>query len=295
MMRTLIAAVALSLSASVANAQEVMPITDKPGVAGLPDGTVLDILGVELGMTKEEAEEALGQRLNTRKARIFMSDPKTGRDFIHEYLGQISKPAPPLIGQARFTAEQDIVEAELGTEAVGNRIMSVKRIYVPSQSEPISRYAYIKALIGKYGEPSGRNERDTALAWMYGPEGKIEAELWSPQIMGDGTMNSVDASGSYIEGNLEPTPCTLAIRQGMSDGLSPYEYQPERELRDPDCVAGLVVQFRGPPERMQQAVFMLVDGQRRIQNAQGLDAAVEATFDPNQTTKSRPARKEPKL
>lgn len=287
MLHTLALATALMVGA--AHAQEIPVIADEPGVKGLPDDAVLDILGLELGMTKEEAEEALGQRMNTRNARIFLSDPETGRDFQHEYLGQISKPAAPLIGNDRFTAGQDIVDAELGTEAVGNRIMSIKRVYVPAQSEPISRGAFINLLIEKYGEPSGRNDRDTALAWMYGPDGKIDAEYWSPLIMQDGTMNSSDAAGRYIEGNIEPTPCTLSIRQGVSDGLWPYEYQSERELRDPDCVAGLVVQFSGAPEQMQQAVFMLVDGQRRIQNAEGLDKAVEEAMSADgPTTRNAP-------
>ena len=277
MIRSLaLACVASAVMTNGALAQEVAAIHDEPGVGGLPEDASFDILGVQLGMTPDEAEAASGMRLRTVPGHIFLSDPETGGEFLHEYEAQLESVARPLIGNERFTAGQDDLTVELGTEAVGGRVVSVRRFYSPPQNQPIGTEAVRQLLIDKYGEPTGENARGTTMAWLYGPDGKVTSEFFSDEIDYRGLMDYVDA-GAAIDDDLEPLPCILSFRTGVSDGLNPYEYQPERELRDPDCVAGLLVRLSGA-EQLRNMTLLMVDGQRRIQNAEGLDAAVEASL-----------------
>ena len=284
-MRLALALVA-SLVGSTALAQDVPTVSNEPGVQGLPDEASFDVLGIKLGMTAEEAQASTKKELRPVQKRIFLSDPKTGGEFQLEYDGALESVSPPLIGNQRFTAGQDEVTVEMGTAAVGNRVVSIRRFLSPPEDQPISMEAFRGLLRDKYGEPSGVNARGDSLAWIYGKDGKVTVPFWSDEIDYQGLMSAAEA-GAKPGDELTPPPCTLSFRSGVSDGLNPYEYQPERELRDPDCVAGLLVKLQGG-NTLQNATILMVDGQRRIQNAEGLDQAVEAALSGGGSPKNAP-------
>ena len=285
-MRTL-TAILLMMLATTALAQDVPTITDEPGVPNLPAEASFDILGIQLGMTPSEVEAATSKRMRTNQGRLFFTDPQTGGEFQLEYPAEMNSVSPPLIGNERFTAGQDEVTVELGTQAVGGRVMSVRRFLSPPDAEPISMEGFRQLLTDKYGEPSGANKVRDALIWIYDEDGnKLDLPFFSEEVDYRGLMDPVSA-GTTNEEDLAPAPCVFALRSGVSDGLYPYEYQEERELRDPDCVAALFVKLRGG-DRLQNATLVMVDGQRRIANAQGLDQAIEEAFSGGAPSRNAP-------
>lgn len=276
-MRSVLVGLAIALS-SAAVAQEI-EIAEGPvasEVVSIDD--VFDILGIRVGMTAEQAESAVGKPLRSIDGRILLENPNTGDEFAFVYPASLVSEPSALEGDEPGDPKDDELVIELGTEAVDRKIISVQRTLDLHENSPFTFVSLTNQLSEKYGEPSGVNAEGQTLVWIYTKDGtKLDLPIWTDVIAENGLLDIAD-SGAEPGDDLALPPCSLTLRYGVSDGLFPYEFQRNRELRDPDCGVVLMVKFIGE-DPVRQIGFYLVDGQRRIQNALGIDAAVKQAFD----------------
>lgn len=269
----------LPLAALAQDGPDIPVIMDEPPGSGLPEGTVLDIRGIELGMTPEEVSETIDFRLDGSMNRVFIADPETGNEFDFSYPGEFRSPEPVGGTSAeRRERDEDILRLEFGSPGAGGRVVSVQRYYDPGINTKIGTKGYRQAIIDKYGEPSAQSDDGNLMAWIYTAEGQQTYPFWSKSLSLDETELQNTLQGSLLNPeSISLPPCALALRRDVSDGLYPYDYQKERAIRDEECVAVLQIDLAGD-STLAGADFHLVDQRRRIASAEGLDRAIEATL-----------------
>ena len=276
-MRSVLVGLAIAMS-SAAVAQDVDAVPSEVSVEAVGPEEVFDILGIRFGMNAEQAESALGKPLKSLNGRILLTNPNTGATFDHVYPAALVLDAEALDAAPSSSDDTDELVIELGTEAVDGRIISVQRTIHMHENTPFTAVSLTNQLTKKYGDPSGINAEGTSLVWIYTRDGyKLELPIWTDLLDENGLMDVAD-SGAQPGDDLAPPPCALTLRAGVSDGLFPYVYKTERELRDPDCGVVLMVKFIGE-DTVERIGLYMVDGQRRVQNALGFDAALKEAFD----------------
>lgn len=272
----------LPLAALAQDGPDIPVIMDEPAGSGLPEGTVLDIRGIELGMTPDEVSETIDFRLDGSMNRVFIADPETGNEFDFSYPNEFRSPEPVGGTSAeRRERDEDIFRVEFGSPGAGGRVVSVQRYYSPGMGNNVGTEGYRQAIIDKYGEPSAQESNGRLMAWVYTADGKKTFPFWSDGISADESevFSIYEGNEITMDGPRMPVPsCFFALRTDVGDGLFPYSYQENRNPRDSECLAVLQVKLIGD-STLGRAEFYLVDQRRRIASAEGLDRAIEATLE----------------
>lgn|SRR5690606_33174706 len=139
------------------------------GIAHSDDG--FDIVGLRLGMTPEEALQAMrahGVKQSTinESRQVFsygdgLESFKT-KDFIHSLVGMVDE----FVDGKRRT---DTFNLYFSPPPEGGRVVAIRRV-IENQVDPITGGEFRDALVGKYGEPTERSA--SALRWLFGKGSK---------------------------------------------------------------------------------------------------------------------------
>ncbi|MEC5382738.1 hypothetical protein VSX64_18015 [Aurantimonas sp. C2-6-R+9] len=258
----------------------IQTVDDSPAMAGFPEGTALDILGVELGMTPDEVRAAYtgpGRFASLAANDVFATNAENASEVRFQYPSKMEAAYPMALYSGVRPGEtpgSNLVTAWFGSEAIGGRAYRIIRRFVPANDEPISVEAYKQQIIAKYGEPSGVDKFPNTLVWQFIDSEKSTLPGWPYTINQDLSIATYrDDNRNYKETKVPP--CYYSLSEWIQQaGIYPeYKYLPNRDYLYEQCTGGLYVNLRGR-ERLESAVFIAVDHQRALANADELDRVI---------------------
>ncbi|WP_279483536.1 hypothetical protein [Aureimonas sp. SK2] len=275
--------------ASAASAETIVPVNDDPPMAGFPEGTVLDVLGVKLGMTPDEVRAAYDGELNEERRKIREVNPDTGASFEIEYIYEMSTVLPPRPFGAPITAENVLV-VTFGSPFVSNRAVKLVNTYRPPSDTPISPKGFIDLMERKYGPASGIFVDQNRPVWVFGSDGRVAIDAM-PQVYdrtNDRAGYEMPNRHDYTFGPM-PTCLRASEFELFKKTSLPYKFDPARKLEKDGCVGGIVGYAGGEADTSERRVIAI--DQRRVDlDFAALDAAVKAAY-----SADRPSVMEPKL
>ncbi|MEC5291929.1 MULTISPECIES: hypothetical protein [unclassified Aurantimonas] len=256
----------------------IQTVDDSPAMAGFPEGTVLDILGLEPGMTAEEIKAAytgFDPMTGPSDSEVFAANSENGSEVSFEYPGEMTAfyPADHHGGERPgVTPGSQLVTVRLGSEAIGGRAIKIIREFVPAPDEKITIEAYKNNILGKYGEPSAVDNHRNIFVWSFNNGEKNSLVSWPAFVNQERTSATYGLNDLH---QMEIPGCYFALKEYLSDeGLYPqYQHKDERPNRSLDCNGGLYIELQGQ-EFVQRATFISVDHQRALQNAAELDQVI---------------------
>jgi hypothetical protein len=259
---------------STASAETIVPVNDDPPMAGFPEGAVLDVLGIKLGMTPDEVRAAYGKPMEEKTRRIRQVNPDTGASFDVEYLYMLHTVD---INQRRVVAEYipNQVEVTFGSPIVNNRVVKILNTYRPPFDTPMSTKAFMQGVEKKYGPASATVYGTDELIWVYGPQGRVQVNRVPEDYNLDTNSAGYKEAGTsnYVDGTMPM--CWQSSDFGtFGKRALPYKYVPNRYIPNDGCVGGLLLgrtrsdQYYGEP--------IVAFDQRRIDlDTEALDAAIK--------------------
>lgn len=157
---------------ATASAEPIVPVNDDPPMAGFPEGAVLDVLGIKLGMTPDEVRAAYDGELTEYKRTLREVNPDNGAVFEVEYVHQLTTRLPPR-GFSDPIGIENVLEVTFGSPFIANRAVRVSNTYHPPADTPISPKGFMQLLEKKYGPASGVFVDDNDAVWSFGPNGQV--------------------------------------------------------------------------------------------------------------------------
>lgn len=275
--------------ASAASAETIVPVNDDPPMAGFPEGTVLDVLGVKLGMTPGEVRAAYDGELKERRRKIREVNPDTGASFEVEYVYELSTVLPPRAVGTPITAE-NVLEVTFGSPFVSNRAVKLVNTYRPPSDTPISPKGFIDLMKRKYGPASGTFVDQNKPVWVFGVAGRSTVDE-IPYAYDRTNDRAVYERPNQLDYSFGPMPvCFRGSEFELFKKTSlPYRYDPVRKLEKDGCVGG-IVGYAGSEADTSERVVIAIDQRRVDLDLMALDAAVKAAHHAD-----RPSVMEPKL
>ncbi|MBB4000114.1 hypothetical protein [Aureimonas pseudogalii] len=265
-----------SLLAIVASASAgtIVPVNDDPPMAGFPEGAVLDVLGIKLGMTPDDVRAAYDGELSEEKRTIREVNPDTGASFDVQYVYQLTTKLPPRSYGAPIKAE-NVLEVTFGSPFVANRAVRISNTYRPPSDTPISPQGFMTLLEKKYGATSGVYKRDNRSLWVFGPDGRVVFDR-----MPEAYDRTNDRAGYEIPNRHNYTfgPMPMCLRASEFEVFKksslPYAFDAARKIETDGCVGGIVA-YPGDRADTSPRVVIAVDQRRVDLDNAALDAAVK--------------------
>lgn len=259
---------------ATASAEPIVPVNDDPPMAGFPEGAVLDVLGIKLGMTPDEVRAAYGKPMEERKRRIREVNPDTGASFDVEYLYMLHTPR----GNERAIEEEYVpnrIEVTFGSPFVGNRVVRIRNRYQPPYDTPMSTKAFMQSVEKKYGPSSAVVYGTDELIWVYGPNGQVKIDRVPEDYDLDTNLAGYKTPGSstYVDG---PMPMCWQSSDFGTFGTRaiPYKFVSKRYIPQDGCVGGLLL--NQPESDRYYGEDIVAFDQRRIDlDTKALDGAIK--------------------
>lgn len=272
-----------------ASAEPIVPVNDDPPMAGFPKGTVLDVLGVKLGMTPDEVKAAYSGELTEERRHIRKVDPDNGGIFEIEYLYRLTTRLP-YTGYNESSSLENVLEVTFGSPFVGNRAVRVSNTYTPPADTPISTKGFMALLDRKYGAPSGVYQRDNRPFWVFGPEGRVAFEQM-PKVYDRTNDRAGFEDPKQLDYRFGPMPMCLRASEFelFKESSLPYTFEQKRKVESDGCVGGIFA-YLGDQADTSPRVVVAVDQRRVDLDNAALDAAVRTAH-----TEIRSSSTEPKL
>lgn len=221
------------------------------GIAHSDDG--FDIVGLRLGMTPEEALQAMrahGVKQSTinESRQVFsygdgLESFKT-KDFIHSLVGMVDE----FVDGKRRT---DTFNLYFSPPPEGGRVVAIRRV-IENQVDPITGDEFRNALVGKYGEPLERDAH--ALRWLFGP-------------------GSQNCAGGY--GYTEKTSMVRSVYRSAGNRIYLDQFNNRKVKSLDDCANTLQYTVRALSDRPAKWVeAIMVDVQGAVKAEQAANAWV---------------------
>src|SRR5690606_32582169 len=127
-----------------------------------------DIVGLRLGMTPDEARQALrahgveeSRIIEERRAFTYSDGMESlqTNDFVHKITGGVR-------GFVEGKVRADSLVIHFSPPPEGGRVVAIWRL-IENQADPVTGDEFRNALVGKYGETLERDA--SALRWLFGP------------------------------------------------------------------------------------------------------------------------------
>ncbi|WP_019998596.1 hypothetical protein [Aureimonas ureilytica] len=261
---------------TAASAEPIVPVNDDPPMAGFPEGAVLDILGVKLGMTPDEVRAAYSGPLDGTNTRIYEANSENGANFELEYLLKLETPLAVQLESRNRADGLDHIRVTFGSPYVGGRVIKIERTWDPEREKPISRRAYEELLVKKYGKPTAIMGANQEPVWMYDALKLITMDRIPEAYDLDTNVALYSAPSGRITNETEgPMPTCWQSEFGQfGEQQLPYKFTSKRKLFEDACAGGLRVDFIGSTN-VSSATFVAFDQQRIQSDVKALDAAIE--------------------
>lgn len=257
------------LGLGAAFAQEPPPfplIQDLPSRYNLTGNEVIDVLGVELGQPRTEAQTALqvaypDYTLRPDTSVIGVKDARANEVSFSYYAGDN-------IGGVSKDKVRDTMNVYYSTPINGERVTGISRIVSYPDTAEADLNGLLAALDAKYGKPSyvqpfGLPGVRLYYIWYEGARVTISEEQWAAE------------SKSYF-----PDPSPVGCRD-MAGFIGGFSFSPPRKDEFPGCTASLVVEigFGRRNDLVRDVRMEMIDWRRVYDAGEATNRFIQEAFD----------------